>query len=170
MITPFLASNAVTTLSSHMADAKINIVLVAPEIPHNTGAIGRLCVGLEARLHLVRPLGFSLDDRYVKRCGMDYWKHVQLEVHDDWDTFLAAEKPESMAFLSTKGEKDLYECSFTENTYIVFGNESSGLPKGFYNRYHGDLYQIPMLGPHARAINLANAVSIAAYEMYRQLL
>ena len=112
-----------------------SIVLLRPEIPHNTGAIGRLCVGLGVPLHLVRPLGFALDDRYVARAGLDYWSHLD----------------------------------FSEGDALVFGNESSGLPKDFYDRYNESLFKIPMPGEHARSINLANAVSIAAYECYRQL-
>jgi tRNA (cytidine/uridine-2'-O-)-methyltransferase len=152
-----------------MADAKINIVLVSPEIPHNTGAIGRLCVGLDARLHLVKPFGFSLDSRDIKRCGLDYWQHLKLEVHEDWNSFLAAEKPVKLVFLSTRGEKNFYDASLAVDTYLVFGNETGGLPAEFYDRYHDDLYNLPMPGPNARSINLANAVAIAAYEMFRQL-
>ena len=129
-----------------------SIVLLRPEIPHNTGAIGRLCVGLGVPLHLVRPLGFALD-----------------ELHDTWDEYLAAAKPKRLFFLSTHGEKSLYECRFSEGDALVFGNESSGLPKDFYDCYKESLFKIPMPGEHARSINLANAVSIAAYECYRQL-
>lgn len=147
----------------------INIVLINPEIPHNTGAIGRLCVGLDARLHLVRPLGFSTDDVSIKRSGLDYWKHLDVTVHKNWAAFLESEKPVTMFFMSTKGERDLYDVSFTDNSYLVFGNESSGLPTELYEEYKDMLYRIPMPGRYARSINLANAVSIAAYEAYRQL-
>ena len=109
-----------------------SIVLLRPEIPHNTGAIGRLCVGLGVPLHLVRPLGFALDDRYVARAGLDYWPHLDVTLHDTWDEYLAAAKPKRLFFLST--------------------------------------FKIPMPGEHARSINLANAVSIAAYECYRQIM
>lgn len=146
-----------------------SIVLLRPEIPHNTGAIGRLCVGLGVPLHLVRPLGFALDDRYVARAGLDYWPHLDVVLHDTWDEYLAAAKPKRLFFLSTHGEKSLYECRFSEGDALVFGNESSGLPKDFYTRYKESLFKIPMPGEHARSINLANAVSIAAYECYRQL-
>lgn len=146
-----------------------SVVLVRPEIPHNTGAIGRLCVGLGVPLHLIRPLGFQLDAQAVQRAGLDYWPHLDLHVHDTWEDYLSTARPQRLFFLSTHGERDLYSCAFASGDALVFGNESSGLPKDFYTRYRDDLFKIPMPGEHARSINLANAVSIAAYECYRQL-
>ncbi len=146
-----------------------SIVLVRPEIPHNTGAIGRLCVGLGVPLHLIRPLGFQLDEKAIARAGLDYWSHLDVQIHDTWEDYLKAVQPERLFFLSTKGTKTLYDCAFAPGDALVFGNESSGLPKDFYTRYQADLFKIPMPGAHARSINLANAVSIAAYECYRQL-
>lgn len=147
----------------------MNIVLINPEIPHNTGAIGRVCVGLDWKLHLIRPLGFHLDEKQVARAGLDYWQHLKLTVHDSWEDFIATEKPEEMFFLSTHGEKSLYECKFSEKSYLLFGSEGHGLPKPFYEIYKDKLFKIPMPGEHARSINLANAVSITAYEAYRQI-
>jgi len=147
----------------------LHIVLVKPEIPHNTGAIGRVCVGLDCALHLVRPLGFHLSDQYLQRAGLDYWAHLRLAVHDSWDDFLDAVKPPRLFFLSTRGERSLYACDFQPDDALVFGNEGSGLPQEFYLRHSERLFKIPMPGEHARSINLANAVSIAAYEAYRQL-
>ena len=149
--------------------AKFSIVLLRPEIPHNTGAIGRLAVGLGVKLNLVRPLGFRLDSESIRRAGLDYWEHLDVAVHDTWDDYLAAERPQRFFFLSTHGERLLYDLKFAEGDALCFGNESSGLPKDFYARYRELLFRIPMPGPHARSINLANAVSIAAYECYRQL-
>jgi len=146
-----------------------SVVLLRPEIPHNTGAIGRLCVGLGVRLDLVRPLGFHLDDASLQRAGLDYWPHLQYAVHDTWSDYLAAAKPNRVFFLSTRGTRSLYDCAFAPGDALVFGNESSGLPKDFYAREADRLFRIPMPGEHARSINLANAVSIAAYECYRQL-
>jgi len=146
-----------------------SIVLLRPEIPHNTGAIGRLAVGLGVPLHLVRPLGFHLDDKSIARAGLDYWPYLDLHIHDTWEDFLSAAQPKRLFFLSTHGEKSLYGCRFAPGDFLVFGNESSGLPKPFYETYRADLFRIPMPGEHARSINLANAVSIAAYECYRQL-
>lgn len=148
--------------------SKFAIVLMRPEIPHNTGAIGRLCVGLGVPLHLVRPLGFHLDDKSVARAGLDYWPYLDLHIHDTWDDFLKLCTPKRLFFLSTHGEQSLYDCKFESGDFLVFGNESSGLPKPFYDAYRKDLFRIPMPGEHARSINLANAVSIAAYECYRQ--
>ena len=149
--------------------SKFSIVLLRPEIPHNTGAIGRLCVGLGVKLNLVRPLGFHLDDRAIERAGLDYWVHLELAIHDTWEDYLKSERPRRFFFLSTHGTKSLYDLQFEEGDALVFGNESSGLPKDFYSTYKDDLFRIPMPGSYARSINLANAVSIAAYECYRQL-
>jgi len=147
----------------------LHIVLVRPEIPHNTGAVGRVCVGLDCPLHLIRPLGFHLSDQYVQRAGLDYWNFLKLTVHDSWDEFLATVNPPRLFFLSTHGKRSLYECDFKAGDALVFGNESSGLPKDFYTRYSDRLFKIPMPGEHSRSINLANAVSITAYEAYRKL-
>jgi tRNA (cytidine/uridine-2'-O-)-methyltransferase len=146
-----------------------SIVLLRPEIPHNTGAVGRLCVGLGVPLDLVRPLGFRLDEKSVARAGLDYWAHLDLGLHDTWEAYLSAKKPKRFFMLSTRGERSLYDCAFQEGDALVFGNESSGLPRDFYARYRERLFKIPMPGEHARSINLANAVSVAAYECYRQL-
>ncbi len=145
------------------------IVLVRPEIPHNTGAIGRLCVGLGVPLHLVRPLGFRLDDKSVARAGLDYWPYLDIRIHDTWQEYLSSVRPKNLFFLSTHGEKSLYDCRFEPGAQLVFGNESSGLPKPLYETCRDDLFRIPMPGEHARSINLANAVSIAAYECHRQM-
>jgi tRNA (cytidine/uridine-2'-O-)-methyltransferase len=147
----------------------INVVLYTPEIPHNTGAIGRLCVGLDARLHLVEPLGFRLSARQLKRAGLDYWSHVRLSVHAGWDAFLATEAPQRILFASVRGTRSCFDCSFRPGDYLVFGSETAGLPEPFYERYADRLFRIPMPGPRARSINLANAVSVVLYEAYRQI-
>jgi len=146
-----------------------NIVLVRPEIPHNTGAIGRLCVGLDVPLHLIRPLGFRLTEQHLLRAGLDYWEHLQPRVHDSWDDFLGSARPSRLFFLSTRGSRSLYDCAFSRGDFLVFGSESRGLPEAFYEHYPERLFRIPMPGPHARSLNLANAVSVAAYEAYRQI-
>ncbi|MDP6490717.1 MAG: tRNA (cytidine(34)-2'-O)-methyltransferase [Kiritimatiellia bacterium] len=149
--------------------ADLNIVLVAPEIPHNTGAVGRLCVCLGARLHLIRPLGFALTENRVRRAGMDYWQHVDLTVHDSWEAYLETEQPTQLLFSSTRGMKTCFDCSVRAGCALVFGNESSGLPPELYTRYAEHLYRVPMPGPHARSLNLSLSVSAFAYEAYRQL-
>ncbi len=152
-----------------MSNPNINIVLINPQIPQNTGSIGRLCVGLDARLHLIRPLGFTITDRNVQRAGLDYWKHLKLIIHDDWQSFLATENPQQLCFGSTKGEAPHTDCNYANNCYIIFGSESHGLPDSFYKTYKTSLYQIPMPGPNARSLNLANSVAVMMYEAYRQI-
>ena len=147
----------------------MHIVLVEPEIPQNTGNIARTCAATGAKLHLIRPLGFELSDRYLKRAGLDYWEHLSLAVYDTWDDFLARARPGRMHFLSTKGGKSLYETAFEPGDTLVFGSESAGLPEPFYERYRDSLVRIPMPGEHARSLNLATAASIALYEAYRQI-
>ncbi len=147
----------------------INIVLFAPEIPQNTGAIGRLCVNLDARLHLIEPLGFQLDATHLRRAGLDYWQHLDLRVHPHWEAFLAAESPERLHVASTKGTRPYYEAEYRLGDYLVFGRETSGLPDSFYERYRNEMTIIPMPGRHARSLNLANAVGIVLYEAYRQI-
>ncbi|HPO37621.1 MAG TPA: tRNA (cytidine(34)-2'-O)-methyltransferase [Kiritimatiellia bacterium] len=147
----------------------LHLVLVRPQIPHNTGAIGRLCVGLDCALHLIRPLGFHLSDDYIRRAGLDYWQHLRLAVHDSWPAFLAAVQPPRLFFLSTRGTRTLFDCAFQPYDALVFGNEGSGLPPHFYSDYRDRLVTLPMPGPHARSINLANAAAVAAYEFHRQV-
>lgn len=147
----------------------LNIVLVSPGIPQNTGSIGRICVCLNARLHLIKPMGFHIDEKRIKRAGMDYWQYLDVTVHDHWDAFMESEKPENMCFMSTKTEKTFYEHKFSKDEYVVFGSESQGLPRHFYEDYKEQLLTIPMPGKHARSQNLANSVSITAYEAYRQI-
>ena len=147
----------------------LNVVLVHPEIPHNTGAVGRLCVALGMRLHLVKPLGFQLTEAQVRRVGLDYWQHVDLTVHDDWDAYVESEQPSQLIFSSTRGTKAYTDCRPEPGCALVFGNESSGLPKDFYTRYAADLYRVPMPGPHARSLNLSLSAAIFAYEVHRQL-
>lgn len=146
----------------------MDIVLLHPEIPHNTGAVGRLCVGLGWPLFLIRPLGFALDEKKIRRAGLDYWEHLDLTVLDSFEEYLALRNPEACYFLSTKSSRPLYSVTLRKNGALIFGCESSGLPEAFYTRYADDLVTIPMPGAHARSINLSNAVAIAAYEAYRQ--
>ena len=147
----------------------LNIVLIEPEIPQNTGAIGRLCVCLGARLHLIKPLGFSLDVTSLKRAGLDYWQFLTYYTYNNWNDFWDVTRPSCMIFLSTKGGTPYYEFQFHHGDYLVFGNESRGLPNSFYQIYQKDLFVIPMPGKHSRSLNLANAAAIVSYEAYRQI-
>ena len=148
--------------------AAFNIVLFQPEIPQNTGTIGRLAVSTNCRLHLIEPLGFSLEDKFLKRAGLDYWQHLSPSIHASWEAFLEAEKPERMFFISTHGEKSYFDAEYQLGDYLVFGRESAGLPLEFYEKYHDDMWLIPMPGEFSRSLNLANAVSITLYEAMRQ--
>lgn len=148
----------------------MDIVLLHPEIPHNTGAIGRLCVGLGWPLCLIRPLGFTLDERAIRRAGLDYWKYLDLHLYDTFEDYLVDRHPAQLCFLSTKGGKSLYDTPLHARSALVFGCESSGLPKPYYIQYAHQLAILPMPGAHARSINLANAVAIAAYEAFRRTL
>ena len=146
-----------------------HIVLVAPEIPQNTGTIGRLAVATDAVLHLVDPLGFSLEDKYLKRAGLDYWQFLELRRHRTWEEFLeAAGEGARLLFFSTHGERSYFDERYLPGDYLVFGRESAGLPPEFYTRYRESLRVIPMPGEHSRSLNLANAVSIVLYEALRQ--
>jgi len=147
----------------------IHVILIEPLIPHNTGAIGRLCVGIDACLHLVEPLGFSLSEKAVRRSGLDYWPHLDLHVYSSWSDFLERNQPRQIHFLSTRGQRSLYEITFTPPCWLAFGNEARGLPPPFYTEYADNLYKIPQPGTHARSINLANAAAIAMYEAFRQI-
>ena len=148
-----------------------NIVLVAPEIPQNTGSIGRLCVCTECRLHLIKPLGFLLDEAHLRRAGMDYWQYLDLTVYENWNDFLEKNNnPERMFFCSTKTTQLLYSRRFQEGDWFVFGNEGHGLPPEFYERYKEKLWTLPMPGEHSRSLNLANSVSIVVYEGLRQIM
>ena len=147
---------------------KFNIVLVRPEIPQNTGNIGRLCVNAGFRLHLIKPLGFSLDDKYIRRAGMDYWQYLDLAVYENWADFQAGNPGAELYFFSTKTERIFWDCPYAPDSYLVFGNEGHGLPPDFYEIYREQLYTIPMPGEHCRSLNLANAVSVVAYEGMRK--
>lgn len=145
-----------------------NIVLVAPEIPQNTGTIGRLAVSTGSILHLIDPLGFSLDEKHLKRAGMDYWQHLDLHRYTDWEHFLECNPDAVLHFFSTHGSTSFYDAQYAPGDYLVFGKESAGLPPELYERYQDRLRIIPMPGSFSRSLNLANSVSIALYEAMRQ--
>ncbi len=145
----------------------INIVLVEPEIPQNTGNIGRTCADTGSRLHLVRPLGFDISDRAVKRAGLDYWYLLDLQVYDSiWD-FLSRNGDKPLWLATTKGARRYTEARFEEECWLVFGRESQGLPEWFRQMYPDRCLRIPMVG-EARSMNLANSVAVMCYEALRQ--
>ena len=144
-------------------------MLVAPEIPPNTGSIARLCAATYTRLHLVRPLGFSLEDRYLKRAGLDYWPYVDVHVYDDWEHFRRQHRGGRMHFFSARAACSYVDVSYARGDYLVFGSETKGLPKPLLAAHRDDTYVIPIDSPNVRSLNLSNAVSIVVYEARRQL-
>jgi tRNA (cytidine/uridine-2'-O-)-methyltransferase len=155
------------TDTQHTIDTPYNIVLLHPEIPPNTGNIGRLCVNTGTRLHLIEPLGFSFEDKHMKRAGLDYWPHLDCTIHPSWDAFLASKSDAPMYFFSTKTTRSFWDCPYAPGAYLVYGCEGSGLPPELYERHADELYTIPMFGEHHRSYNLANAVAITLFEGLR---
>lgn len=147
----------------------LNIVLIEPEIPNNTGNIGRLALASGSCLHLVKPFGFQIDDTKLKRAGLDYWKHVTVIYYDSVDDFFNINKDQNMVFLSSHGHKNHWDIPFEDNMFLIFGKESVGLPKSITEKHSESLYKIPLYSPHIRSLNLANAVGIVVYEGLKQL-
>ena len=147
----------------------LNIVLVNPEIPFNTGNIGRSCVATGTRLHLVGKLGFVIASKEIRRSGLDYWPNLDYKRHNTWEDFLTAENPveEKMFFLSTKGKKAYWDEQIPDGSYLIFGAESCGLPKEFYTHYAHRLFTIPMTGP-VRSLNLSASAAVVLFEALRQ--
>lgn len=146
-----------------------NVVLVEPEIPPNTGNVGRLCLATKSTLHLIKPLGFSIDDRELKRAGLDYWKEVDLRLWDSFAEFQAAQGSGARYFfLTTKTQRPYYEVAFKPGDFLVFGRETKGLPESLLRDKDDQLLTIPMHG--TRSLNLATAVAIVLFEAVRQRL
>ncbi|NFO13343.1 tRNA (cytidine(34)-2'-O)-methyltransferase [Clostridium botulinum] len=144
----------------------LNIVLYQPEIPQNTGNIARTCVLTDSKLHLIKPLGFDIDEKHVRRAGLDYWKYLDLEIHESYEAFMEKYKNERI-FLSSTHAGDYYsEISFQKGDFIMFGRESSGVPESIHEVVTG--MRIPMIQSSTRSLNLSNTVSIVAYEALRQ--
>ncbi len=142
----------------------LNIVLIEPEIPNNTGNIGRLALASGSTLHLVRPFGFEIDDTRLKRAGLDYWKHVSIVYYDNIEEFFSINKNLNIVFLSSHGTKNHWDIPFEDNMFLIFGKESVGLPKSIIEKNANQLYKIPIYSEHVRSLNLANAVAIVVYE------
>jgi tRNA (cytidine/uridine-2'-O-)-methyltransferase len=147
----------------------INIVLFEPEIPQNTGNIARTCVLTDCKLHLIKPLGFSLDEKQIKRAGLDYWQYLDMEIHESYDDLREKYKDSTFYFSTTKGKKYYTEVSFKEGDFIIFGRESSGLPDRIRDSDPERCIRMPMLQTSTRSLNLANSVAIMTYEALRQL-
>lgn len=147
----------------------LNIVLIEPEIPNNTGNIGRLALASGSNLHLVKPFGFEITDTRLKRAGLDYWQHLNLHYYENIDAFFTKNKGAQMVFLSSHGKKNHWDIAFKDDMFLVFGKESVGLPKSLLEKHEDHLFKIPLFSNHVRSLNLANAVSIVIYEGVRQI-
>lgn len=147
----------------------MNIVLIEPEIPNNTGNIGRLALGSGSKLHLVKPFGFEITDTRLKRAGLDYWQHLEVIYYDNVAKFFERNKDAQMVFLSSKGDKLYYDIPFKEDIFLVFGKESVGLSQEIVENNKEELYKIPLFSEHVRSFNIANAVTAVVFEGVRQL-
>ena len=146
----------------------LHVALIQPQIPPNTGNIARLCVATDTPLHLIGPLGFSIEQREVKRAGLDYWDKVDLWSHPDWFAFRDAISRERCLYFSANAENDYRRATFRDRSVLVFGNETEGMPTRILEKHPHRCFRIPMPGD-VRSLNLANAVSIVLYEGLRQL-
>ena len=146
----------------------LHIVLVEPEIPQNCGNIARTCAATGCTLHLIRPLGFDISEKAVRRAGLDYWSQVTVLDYENLEDFFAKNQVEQMWCLSTKAPRCYTEAKFSDNCYLFFGKETKGLPEAFLDEHYDSCVRIPML-PDTRSLNLSNAVAITVYEALRQL-
>ena len=146
----------------------MHVVLFEPEIPPNTGSIARLCAATNTTLHLVAPLGFKVDDKHLRRAGLDYWKYVDIRLHASWEDFLRKDEEKRLLFFSKKALQSYTKASYLEGDFLVFGPETRGLPQELLDAHQERAYRIPMMGQGVRSLNLSNAVSIVLYEALRQ--
>ena len=147
----------------------MKMVLVTPDIPYNTGAIGRTCVALQLELILIKPYGFSIEEKAVRRAGLDYWQHVRLSEYDNWQAFLDARNPprDSLYFFEEHGSQSVYAPDYQPDAYLVFGCESKGLPKSILDGMDDRVFHVPMPGRQVRSLNLANVATAVAYQAMR---
>ena len=148
--------------------SKIHIVLLEPEIPQNTGNIARTCAATGCRLHLIRPLGFDISEKAVRRAGLDYWHMVEVFDYENLDDFFAKNDVRQMWCLSTKAPRSYVEANYQDGDFLFFGKETKGLPEDFLEQHREDCIRLPMR-QEARSLNLSNAVAITVYEALRQL-
>jgi tRNA (cytidine/uridine-2'-O-)-methyltransferase len=148
---------------------RLHLVLVEPEIPPNTGAIARLCAATHTVLHLVEPLGFRLDDKTLKRAGMDYWQHVTWRSWPDWKALREAHPGATFYFLTTKTDRSYTGARFQPGDFLVLGRETKGLPESLLKENAGACLTIPMFNPEVRSLNLATAAAIVLFEALRQI-
>lgn len=146
---------------------KVNVVLLEPEIPQNTGNISRTCAATGSALHLIRPLGFEITDKHLKRAGLDYWQYLELSYYDNWDDFMAKHEGAAIYYFSTKAKKCYSEVKYEDEVYFVFGKETKGLPEELLKENEERCVRIPMKGD-LRSLNLSNSAAIAVYEALNQ--
>lgn len=144
-----------------------HVVLHEPEIPNNTGNIGRTCVALDSALHLIEPIGFDISEHAVRRAGLDYWRHVSLHTHANWERYKADAQPSRLWLVSTKATRTVFDASFQPGDHLVFGKETAGLPRGIREQHPDQCVRLPM-APNQRSLNLATAVCTVMYEAVRQ--
>jgi len=147
----------------------LNIVLFEPEIPNNTGNIGRLSLASGSNLHLVKPFGFEIDDSRLKRAGLDYWQHLSLFIYDSIEDFYIRNEGKKMVYFSSHGKKDYWSVDYADDLFLIFGKESKGLAKHILDENAEKVYKIPLFSEQVRSINLANAVGIVVYEGIRNI-
>jgi tRNA (cytidine/uridine-2'-O-)-methyltransferase len=147
----------------------MQVVLFEPEIPPNTGSVARLCAATLTPLHLIEPLGFKIDDKHLKRAGLDYWEFVDLRVHPSWQHFIDVAAPKQLWFFSKRATRSYTGVRYEDTDFFVFGPETRGLPQQILDANPERALRIPLLGTGVRSLNLSNAVSIALYEALRQL-
>tara|TARA_B100001094_G_scaffold175892_1_gene169968 strand:+ start:979 stop:1458 length:480 start_codon:yes stop_codon:yes gene_type:complete len=148
----------------------IHLILLRPEIPQNTGNIGRLCAYSGCRLHLIKPYGFEIDDSRLRRAGMDYWRSLDVSEYDDWESFLGSgERPERLHLFTTKAENSIWDTEFRDGDGLLFGNESAGVTPDVHRWASDKSVKIPQFKDGLRSLNLANAASIGCYEALRQI-
>ncbi|NLL70909.1 MAG: tRNA (uridine(34)/cytosine(34)/5-carboxymethylaminomethyluridine(34)-2'-O)-methyltransferase TrmL [Epulopiscium sp.] len=145
----------------------MNIVLLEPEIPHNTGNIARTCAATGAKLHLIKPLGFSIEDKYLKRAGLDYWHMLDITIYEDYEDFMEKNDPPKIYMSTTKARHTYTEVSYEYDSFIMFGKETAGIPEEILKDHDDTCIRIPMV-PNARSLNLSNSVAIVLYEALRQ--
>ncbi len=145
----------------------LNIVLHEPEMPANTGNIGRTCVATDTVLHLIEPLGFKINDKMLKRAGLDYWDKLDVRIYDDFDDFLAKNPEAKIYMATTKAARSYTDVQYEDDCYIMFGKESAGIPESILQKYQDTAVRIPMWGD-IRSLNLSNSVAIVLYEALRQ--
>lgn len=145
----------------------INVVLYQPEIPQNTGNIVRTCAATGAKLHLIKPFGFTFEDKFLKRAGLDYWELAEIAIYEDWEDFCRRNNESVIYYASTKSQCNHTQIEYSENVFVVFGRESKGLPEAMLSANYSHCLRIPMRG-ETRSLNLANSVAVIVYEYHRQ--